>query len=74
VALEVHLEVTQPYHGVGGVLLYDVGHRFELPAVLPEGIWVAPVIEDVADEPAPAVEPAPAKPPAPVPAPAAKAG
>lgn len=55
-AREAHLQVTQPYHGPGGVLLFDVGHRFALDAELPDGIRTAPVVEEVPDpEPAPKV-------------------
>jgi hypothetical protein len=52
-AREVHLEVTQPYHGPGGVLLFDVGHRFGVDDDLPEGIRTTPVVSGAPD-PAPA--------------------
>lgn len=57
-AREAFLQVTQPYHGAAGELVYDVGHRFTLDADLPDGIRTAPVVEDA---------PEPEQPPAKVP-------
>jgi len=51
-AREAHLEVTQPYHGDGGKLEYDVGYRFGLQDVLPDGIHVTPVVTGEPDPPA----------------------
>jgi hypothetical protein len=57
-ALEVMLQVTQPYHDASGAVAYDVGQRFPQDADLPEGLRTAPVIVEVPDAPAKA---APAK-------------
>jgi hypothetical protein len=71
-ALEAYLAVTQPYHGPGGELLFDVGYRFGLDADLPEGIRTAPVIAE-APEPDQAQDTIPAPEPAKPAAKAAKA-
>jgi len=57
-ALEVMLQVTQPYHGPSGELLFEPGQRFPVDADLPESLRTAPVIVEVPDAPAKA---APAK-------------
>ena len=69
-ALEARLAVTQPYHGPGGELIYDVGHEFPLDAELPYGVLThltaAQVPAGPAAEPEPAAEPDPADAPPPV--------
>lgn len=57
-ALEVMLQVTQPYHDASGAVAYDVGQRFPVDADLPEGLRTAPVIVEAPDAP---VKAAPAK-------------
>jgi len=58
-AREIRLQVTQPYHGPGGELLFEPGQQFPQDADLPEDLRIAPVIVEVEDKPAEA--PAPAK-------------
>ena len=66
-AVEARWAVTQPYHGPGGELVYDVGHEFPLGAVLPDGLRARLTAVEVPDAPpvkaAPGVK-QPAKPPA----------
>ena len=60
--LEVMLQVTQPYHGPGGELLYEPGQRFPQDAELPPDLRTAPVVAEAPD-PEPAQD-VPAKAPA----------
>lgn len=60
-AYEVKLQVTQPYHGDGGVLLHEPGRLFAQDEDLPEGIRVTPVVVEAEDKPEEKVEAKPAK-------------
>lgn len=57
-ALEIRLQVTQPYHGPGGELLYQPGQQFPVDADLPEDLRTTPVVVEAEGRPAKA----PAKP------------
>ena len=62
-ALEARLAVTQPYHGPGGELIYDVGHEFPLDAELPYGVLTHLTAAQVPAAPAAEPEPGDAPPP-----------
>lgn len=66
-AVEARWAVTQPFHGPGGELVYDVGHEFPLDAKLPDGLRTALTAVEVPDAPPAKAAPAP-KPPAKSPA------